>query len=209
MTKEEYLKAPCRASSLPYWKTVGMKLPKGFRIVHGDDFTPKLLEKYEDDAYFRLFCDLKNVRTPVLPDGFAVSVATPEDFAAHIGRCYDDIGVTAAALRSCQDWPVYCPALWLAVVDQKSGEIVASGIGELDRELGEGILEWIQVSPGYRGRHLGSFVVLELLRRMEGLARFATVSGRVNNPSNPERLYRSCGFTGSDVWHILRRKETL
>ena len=45
-----------------------------------------------------------------------------------------------------------------------------------------------------------------LLNRMAGRAAFATVSGQVNNITNPEGLYRRCGFTGSDVWHILKKR---
>lgn len=37
-------------------------------------------------------------------------------------------------------------------------------------------------------------------------AKFATVSGKIDNPANPERLYRKCGFVGNDVWHIIRKK---
>ena len=43
---------------------------------------------------------------------------------------------------------------------------------------------------------------------MQGIAEFATVSGKVNNPTNPESLYRKCGFTGNDIWHILTLKES-
>jgi GNAT superfamily N-acetyltransferase len=71
--------------------------------------------------------------------------------------------------------------------------------------MGEGILEWIQVSEGYRRRGLGSFLVKELLWRMQGKVKFATVSGQCDSPSCPERLYRSCGFTGQDVWHVLHK----
>lgn len=34
-------------------------------------------------------------------------------------------------------------------------------------------------------------------------ADFATVSGKVNNITNPERVYRKCGFEGNDIWHVL------
>ena len=37
-------------------------------------------------------------------------------------------------------------------------------------------------------------LVNELLLRMKPMARFATVSGQVNNLSSPEKLYRKCGF---------------
>ena len=71
---------------------------------------------------------------------------------------------------------------------------MATGIAELDREIGEGVLEWIQVSKDYRRRGLGSYLVLELLWRMRKAARFVTVSGECENADNPEGLYRKCGF---------------
>lgn len=42
---------------------------------------------------------------------------------------------------------------------------------------------------------------------MKDKAKFATVSGQCGNPANPEGLYRKGGFTGSDVWHILRKTD--
>lgn len=60
--------------------------------------------------------------------------------------------------------------------------------------------------PEYRGRGVGQSIVNELLRRMQGRADFATVSGKVNNLTRPERLYRRCGFTGDDMWHILTQR---
>ena len=63
----------------------------------------------------------------------------------------------------------------------------------------------IGVTEQHRGQGLGEYLVSELLRRMKDNAKFATVSGQCNNPANPEVLYRKCGFTGSDVWHVLRR----
>lgn len=35
---------------------------------------------------------------------------------------------------------------------------------------------------------------------------FVTVSGKVDNDTKPEFLYRKCGFTGEDIWHILTKK---
>lgn len=78
---------------------------------------------------------------------------------------------------------------------------------DFDGEAREGVLEWIQVLPQYRGRKIGRLIVGELLCRMVGKADFATVSGKVNNASKPEILYRKCGFTGNDVWHILCGKD--
>jgi GNAT superfamily N-acetyltransferase len=62
-----------------------------------------------------------------------------------------------------------------------------------------------QVLPTHRGRGLATALVLELLTRVQKRSAFTTVSGRVNNDTSPERLYRLCGFTGEDVWRVLRR----
>ena len=81
----------------------------------------------------------------------------------------------------------------------------ASGIAELDTDIKEGILEWIQVSPEYRGKGLGKFIVNELLWRMRDKADFVTVSGKVDNPTNPRELYKTCGFADEEIWHVLRK----
>ena len=128
------------------------------------------------------------------------------DFVRHINQCYDDICISEAELQGYTARSVYNASLWLAVRDNETSDIAATGIAELDRECGEGILEWIQVSENCRGHGLGSYIVAELLWRMKDMARFVTVSGQCNNPTNPEGLYRKCGFIGNDVWHILRKR---
>jgi len=62
------------------------------------------------------------------------------------------------------------------------------------------------VLPQYRGKKIGQLIVAELLFRMKDVADFATVSGKVDNMTNPEVLYRKCGFIGNDVWHILHKR---
>ena len=97
---------------------------------------------------------------------------------------------TEAELQSCTARPVYDAALWRAVKSEQTGNVVAIGIAEPDREIGEGILEWIQVSRNYHGCGLGRCIVSELLWRMKGTADFAAVSGQCHNPNNPKVLYR-------------------
>ena len=206
ITKEQYLFDPCAAASIPYWKAKLIAVPEGMLILHCAEFDAEKYTEYVDEPYFRLKHDLQGLSAPVLPDGFSICNATPEDFELHINKCYNGIGVSAEELRRYAERPVYNPALWLAVKADRTGEIVASGIAELDREIDEGVLEWIQVSKEYRGLSLGSFVVLELLWRMKDIAKFATVSGQCDNPTNPEVLYRKCGFKGDDVWHILKKR---
>lgn len=205
ITKSQYLANPCRAASIPYWKAKSMILPEGLLIIHNDDFRPSEYAQYTDEPYFRLFHSLKHLSPPQIPEGFRLCDITLKEFADHINSCYDGIGVSESELHGCTMCPVYDAALWLAVKDVRSGAVAATGIAELDRETGEGILEWIQVSQAYRRCGLGRYLVSELLWRMRDRADFATVSGQCGNPSNPEQLYRTCGFTGTDIWHILRK----
>lgn len=86
---------------------------------------------------------------------------------------------------------------------QKNNHIIASGIAEYDYEIKEGILEWIQVLPQYQHQGYGKIIVCELLNRLKSVcASFVAVSGLVDNETNPEKLYRSCGFTGNDIVYI-------
>lgn len=41
---EKYLQNPCRASSIPYWKTKTISLSENMLLLHHDHFIPSLLE---------------------------------------------------------------------------------------------------------------------------------------------------------------------
>ena len=206
LTKERYLADPCKAASIPYWKATSIAIPDGMKILHQDEYGNAENKRFADEPYFRLIHNLKGLAKPVLPQGYSLCTATLSEYAAHISSCYDGIGISEGELRSYTLRPVYDAALWLAVKDNHTGNIVATGMAELDREIGEGVLEWIQVSQGHRGKGLAKYIVSELLWRLKSKAGFATVSGQCNNSTNPEKLYRKCGFSGDDVWHILRKR---
>jgi len=206
LQKAEYLRNPCRAAALPYWKEVSVCLPENMRVVHDRDFSQELLTEYADTPYFRLLHTLQSIDAPVLPQGFEIANAEDEKLAAHINLCYGAACVDVHELKSWRQRKTYCEELWITVCDA-TGRVAASGIAEIDRDIREGVLEWIQVSPENRRRGLGKFIVLELLCRMQSMADFVTVSGEIHNLSQPEKLYRSCGFTGDDIWHVLRLKE--
>lgn len=207
VTKEQYLENPCRAASIPYWKAVSISIPDNMKIVHDSEFNTELLKRYIDEPYFRLQHHMSEVKPASLPEGYSLYEASVPDFVTHINSCYEDIGITVSEMQNYLTREQYSPELWLAVKEDCKGRIAATGIAELDREIGEGVLEWIQVSKDYRRCGLGSYLVLELLRRMKTTAKFVTVSGKLENPDNPEILYRKCGFCGNNVWHILRECE--
>ena len=42
----------------------------------------------------------------------------------------------------------------------------------------------------------------ELLSRMKDKVKFVTVSGRLNNKTNPLALYKNCGFINKQIWNV-------
>lgn len=206
MDAREYLADPCGSASLAFWKAERVAVPDNMRIVRDDEFDAARFSPWRDERYFKLCRELTDTKAPALPEGYLPADADPAALARHICACYDAEGVTAAELEEYRAHPVYDPSLWLAVAEREGGAIVASGIAELDRRIGEGVLEWIQVSPAHRRRGLGAYIVRELLHRMKNAgAVFATVSGKADSASNPLSLYNACGFGDKVVWHILRK----
>ena len=205
---QDYLYDPCGTMSIPYWKDQRIVMPENMKIVHERDMSNGMLQQYNDEPYFRLYHDLKDIREMNKEEvEFVTTQSSVDEFVHLINASYQDLSVTAAQMESYQQTPVYCPDLWILLKEKNTGTIVAGGIADYDKEVGELILEWIQVLPGYRRRGYGQLIVNSILSRMKGIAQFATVSGKKNHPTNPEALYRRCGFTGNDVWHVLTMKE--
>ena len=207
LSLQDYLNDPCGTISIPYWKYQRIDIPENMKIVHERDMSNGMIHHYSDEPYFRLYHDLKDIREMNTEKVEFVSAKPAVDEFVHlINASYRDLSVTAAQMESYQQTPVYCPDLWILLQEKSTGTIVAGGIADYDKEVGELILEWIQVLPNYRRRGYGQLIVNYLLSKMQGIAKFATVSGKKNNASNPEGLYRRCGFTGHDVWHVLTMK---
>lgn len=204
----EYRLNPCGTLSIPYWKNKTLHLPENIKIVHHRDFDEGDLEDYRDELYFRLYHSLKDVDTTSL-EGFHARTAQVEDIdqiVSIINESYSDLSVDFKQMLDYTKTAVYSHDLWMLVYDSKTGLPVGCGIADYDHEVKEGILEWIQVLPSYRGKKVGQFIVNQLLGRLAGKASFATVSGKVNSQTKPEKLYRRCGFSGDDIWHILSAK---
>ena len=160
------------------------------------------------EAVFRLHHNLKEI-PKITSDDFEIATATRKEIKAIvqiINKSYTDISVNKELIKSYTKTPVYNAELWVMVKEKASSEYVGCGIADFDTETKELILEWIQVLPQHRGKKIGQLIVTELLYRMKDIADFATVSGKVDNLTNPEALYRKCGFSGDDVWHILHKK---
>ena len=206
---EAYRKDPCRILSIPYWKNKHVRIPPHMKIVHHADYAPDNYPGYRDEPYFRLRHDLNHIEAFSLNDVDIVtaSIADIPVLADIINRSYTDLSVTRSQLEGYTRTEVYCPDLWIMAIDRSTATITGWGMADLDRQIREGIIEWVQVLPEYRRKGIGQAIVSELLRRMADLADFATVSGKVNNATRPEKLYRKCGFCGNDIWHILTKTQ--
>lgn len=208
--KQAYLKDPCGSSSLPYWKMADILAQPQVTIVHERDFHAKDFAGYRDQRFFRLIHHLQRIDAPVVPKGYYVrTISIPEELdrlVDLINQCYQDISVNRNQMLFWTASPVFDPHLWVGVCEESTSELVGAGIAEIDDTIQEGILEWIQVLPKHQQSGIGQCLVRTLLERLKGKVDFVTVSGDLDNPTNPEKLYRSTGFTGNDIWHILTKQ---
>ena len=208
ITLTEYLNNPCGTLSIPYWKAKSITIPPDMRILHDNVFSSDILSEYTDEKYFRLYHSLKEI-PEIATDDFEITTATRRNIntiVQIINDSYTDISVSAELIKIYIKTPVYDENLWIMVNEKATDKYVGCGLADYDTEVKELILEWIQVLPEYRGKKIGQLIVNELLFRMKDVADFATVSGKVDNETNPEALYRKCGFVGNDVWNILHKK---
>ena len=178
-----------------------------FALVHADSLPVFSARDFSHrQAYFRLVNE-GNPGVYPFPDRFTLKEVHPQE-EVHavvnlIRACYESIKINTEIVHSWLKHPVYDPHLWVWVVDKESGAKAGLGIAERDPQVPEASLEWIQVHPAYQNKGLGKALVSELTRRALSGVKFVTVSGEVNNVSQPELLYRRCGFTGNDVWWLM------
>ena len=206
---EDYLKDPCFKSSLPYWKCNQVVAPSNFIILHDKDFIAEKFEGYNDQKYFRIIHNLSKISLVELKD-ISIEIVNENNIdylANNINACYDYLKVSVEQLLSLRGINSCTQNVWILLKEDKKGIYIGSGIAILDTLIGELSLEWIQVLPNYRKNGYGTFIVNYLLNSVKGIAKFATVSGRIDDPNCPEKLYRKCGFTGDDIWHILSKKD--
>ena len=208
MELNEYWRNPCGLLSIPYWKQQRIHLPANMKILHQRDFSEEAAEGYRDQVYFRLQHSLDHIPR-IHAVGFRMEDTSLQDahvIADIISRSYQDIRMTESRVRAMGSSIAYCPSLWVMAREIATGQVVGCIIGEFDPASGEMSIEWVQVLPQFRRRGIGAAMVTEFLHRAPTGTRFVTVSGQVDNDTHPEELYRRCGFTGNDYWHILTKE---
>lgn len=211
ITKEQYINNPCGTCATAFWKAEAFEMPKDILVVHEKD-----LNRFDEcnccaERYFRLIHNLQQINRPNLHEDFyflTIDINKQKELVENlINRCYKDICVSVEDVENWTKTKVFDGGLWLGVFEKKTNMLVALGIADFDKDIKEGSLEWIQVLPEKQGLGLGKAVVSELLLRLKEKAGFVTVSGKVDNETNPQRLYRSCGFAGNDIWYVFRKTE--
>lgn len=210
-----YEKNPCDYSALPYWKETTFTKPDNIEVYHESTWN-KLSKNTKDefirvDKFFRIKHTLEQINSVDLPKNCRYRTFNPNcekdfDKALEIIQIsYLNTDLTKDKLKEYIKSDIYRGELWIFIEKINDDDIytpLAFGIADFDSQVKEGILEWIQVLPEYRKKGLGKALVVELLRRMKGKAKFATVSGDCNNISNPIGLYRKTGFIGDSIWYI-------
>ncbi len=205
---EKYKQNPCEALSIPYWKATDMIIPDNIKIIHNKNYDESLLKEYTDKQFFRLIHRLIDI-PDFSNDNYTYETLSKEktdELVEMINASYThtDVFVSADYVNSLTKTKAYFPKLWIGAFDKN--KLVGSIICDLDTEIGEGIIEWLQVLPEYRGRGIAPALVCKALNIMKTNARFCTVSGECDNITNPESVYRKCGFIGNDIWHILTKR---
>jgi len=204
MLLKKYLEDPCGTLSIPYWKQQVISIPENIKIYHEKVFNQIEVNPLHVEKYFRLIHHLNKIPEP---NPIIVTIDINKDLQeliAFINLCYANQHISIDR-NDVDDWinrRVYHNNLWVKIVLE--GDMIAAGIAEYDPEAQEGVLEWIQVNPKYSKKGYGKMIVNELINRMSSLSSFITVSGKLDNKSNPEMLYRRCGFIGHDVWYVCK-----
>lgn len=188
MNKENYLFNPCYALSIPYWKNKVYKKPENIDIFHQSQFETVWIDTYQEvNRYFRLLHPM----TVIEPMDATIEVINVSNdinlLVTMINASYveEKISVDKKQIMSWMNHPTYDASLWVKI--SKDDKIIASGIAEFDAECNEGIIEWVQVLPAYQRQGLGKKIVDALLCQLSSKASFVTVSGRINNHTNPEK----------------------
>jgi GNAT superfamily N-acetyltransferase len=209
MKLNEYLLNPCGSLSIPFWKMQRINTPKNIKIVHDRSFSSVLLNNYNDTCYFRLKHDLVNINSPEILTDYSIKTLTKNHYSElvdliNISYISSGIKVNLNQIINWTKTEVHESNLWISIYHNK--QMVGAIIADFDSNTKEAIIEWLQILPDYRRKGLASIAVNECLNRIKDKAAFATVSGELNNQNKPETVYRKCGFTGDDIWHILIKK---
>ena len=107
----------------------------------------------------------------------------------------------------------------MAVQESIKEALEANGVEYMgEASLKESVIKWLSNSANKAyfnaiikdefPTEFGGDDVDKIIEKLESYTqdKLLVVMNKIFNPTNPEALYRKCGFTGSDVWHVLRKR---
>jgi ribosomal protein S18 acetylase RimI-like enzyme len=153
---------------------------------------------------YRLFHRTFDLACPAVK-GIEIIEASPiqeaTEIASVLNRCYAVNTFTPGTIIEGTKGEAYCPYLWLWAVDTTNGAKAGIFITDVDPEIREANLDWIQLLPEYRGKRIGEALISETLSRLRGKADMAYV-GTLDERA--ARFYRKCGFDGCKSFNFRR-----
>lgn len=205
ISKKIYLANPCKTYSIPYAKMKNFVKSDHLLIFHHEAMTLDQLKPYQVQTFFRIMHNLDDINHPIYHTEQINIEHDLHELVDMINACYthENLFVNHDDLLKLVHHRTYDATLWLKIVEK--GKIIASIIGCIDHEMREGWIEWVQVLPAYQDKKYGQSLINSLLLDIKNKVDFVTVSGNVDNIKDPEKVYRSCGFTGHDRWYICRK----
>ena len=109
LSLQEYVNDPCGTLSIPYWKLKGLIVPENMKIIHDRDYFNGMFSDYNDETYFRLSHNLKNIGQVILSDVEIVSgLSNIDEFVQLINASYSDLKVTKEQIESYRKTPICC-----------------------------------------------------------------------------------------------------
>lgn len=181
-------------------------------LLHNDYYSNEINNEFhEKRAYFRLKYSQTQSGLSLDRAYYLEDACLPDDaveVARFIKLCYGYFMPSVEDVHSWMQRSVFDSRLWIWIKEKDTTIPVGLGVAEIDTILPEVSLEWIQVHPNFRGHGIASFIIQELVARSKAMGiDIITVSGEVDNDTNPEKVYRKNGFTGSDIWWCLRKRK--
>ena len=153
MDVKEYLQNPCGTLSIPYWKAKTLAIPDSMRIIHCSNWNGQ----YGNfQRFFRIKHDLNDL-SPIDYDYDTLSIdyqATQLCEMINESYKHENIVVSEQDILQWKQHKTFREELCV-YINADNGKMAASGIAEFDEVCREGIIEWVQVLPEYRGRGLG------------------------------------------------------
>lgn len=227
--EKKYQQDPTHTLPIPYWKHKQTSVREDMVIVSDEKFNEVLYREFIDTKYYRLEHDLLNLKLGKIGSHYSFSTyKTNDTFNIYnlIKECYKEDELQFEKIeRLVKDETfnnllcvfLYCDKYYMIeknivninkIGPRKEKKLKPIGMimANFDEETKEASIEYLCIIEKYRKKGLGKLLIQEILLRISNIAEFATVTYPIESEYNLDNLFRSCGFTGDAVWHVLKKQ---